>query len=903
MAKKKKNSKKARNQQKNQLQQESAEALVDRAEAALSGGKAREAVELLKIAAKKPNAPDTIPVLLFRSYLVRERQLQAKGMHVEAEAVNRLAINCVTDAGHLEKTDLVLFAASAPAQKAFDAYAAYLSDKSPSLQIERQLVNRLLQTENWDWLDRLPSDTPIRKDASSVPVAVSQMNEGRWEAALEQLRHIPRSSPFAPLRLLCIAMRAFYDEDDKGFAKASAMIPEDFLLYPMMSTLRGFLTPDGGDSDEAYRADRTNDRLQIFFDGPVDPRPAISQLLADIKRKNSQKATRQIDYLARNMYPADPRYCKKTILAIISNMVFWEKCSFRDFTTMVDALLNKDEARDMMMRLDMHGQRPLYSAAHYIDFLPRLFPDLRRRSIAKSIIILNAFKKSRPRETLAYEYHASPLQWKGGRMVHETPWHLLGIDTNQKDRPHPYLAMALEGIACDPDNREWYQQIADMPRRSRNDQKAVESALLKMAERFPDDPFPLIELAGLYADKKAYRQAQKAIEKASKLAPYDNRVIDRKAALLLMSVHINAWRGKYHLARSDLEKAEALASRSSGPFIKEKAVLLDLLEAPWNADRIIAETVSRHNSFDRLYLLVLLRMDIASSPANEKPNEDEKDRIVRSIQAQIDTDMQTIGPTMHSQQIMQLLSPVPSEYAQAIPVTSGGTLKDIFSDTHITNMLRQVDKNDIIAACDRLLATGKYDMITEELTFRLNESGYDENPVMAFYQLVIDDLPDKTGNAPIIIDLIDDASPETGHLLMETAKRLAPYASGRLFKALQLFDFDYLVPDLDPWLDDFEDDDDFEIHGHLSDAQDVLAILIGDTDAMTPAQLLAGAEKLVDYLYCRGTSNAEIREIRKMIPASFSSIENLENIDQLLAGMPEKDIKKLSREARVLFFG
>lgn len=903
MAKKKKNSKKARSQQKNQLHQESPETLVDRAETALSGGKAREAVELLKIAAKKPNAPDTIPILLFRSYLVRERQLQAKGMRVEAEAVNRLAMACVTDAGRLDQADFLLFAASAPVQKAFNAYGAYLDDKAPSLQIERQLVNRLLQTENWDLLDRLPADTPIRKDASSVPAAVSQMNEGRWEAALERLRHIPRTSPFAPLRILCIAMRAFYDEDDKGFAKASAMIPEDFLLSPIISTLRGFLTPEGGDQDEGYLTDRAYNRLHVFFDGPVDARLAMSQLLTDISRKNIQKAIRQIDVLSRDIYPAAPRYCKKTILAIISNMVFWEKCSIRDFTIMVDALLNKDEAREMMMRLDMHGQKPLYTAAHYIDFLPRLFPDRRRRSIAKSIIILNAYKISKPRATLSYEFYASPLQWKGGRMVHETPWHLLGIDLNRKDRPYPYLAMALEGIACDPDNREWYQQIADMPRRSRNDRKAVEGALLKMAERFPDDPFPLIELADLYADKKAYRLAQKAIEKATRLAPYDSRVIDRKTALLLMSVHINAWRGKYHLARSDLENAETLASRSSAPFVKEKGILLDLLESPGNGDRIIAAVASRYNSFERLYLLVLLRMDIASSPANEKPNEDEKDWIIGSIQAQLDADMQTIGPVMNSKQIMQLLSPVPREYAQAIPVASGRWIMDVFSDKHIIDMLRQVDQNDIIAACDLLMETGKYDIISAELTFRLKELEQDENPLMAFYQLVIDDLPDKTKNAPIIIDLIDDASSETGHLLVEAAKRLAPYASGRLFHALQLFDFDYLASDLDPWLDDFEDDEDFEIHGPISDNQDVFAILNGDTDDMTPAQLVAGAEKFVDYLHCRGTSNAEIREIRNMIAAYFPFIENVEKIDQLLSGMPKKDIKKLSREARVLFFG
>ena len=175
--------------------------------------------------------------MLFRAYLARGKELREKGMDVEADMVAEQAQACKPAMDQISETDLADYAGLCPLDQAIDAYTEYMNAHPPSVKVERQLVNRLIQTENWDLLDRLAPTAPIRKDASAVPEAVSKMNTGDWEAALDDLRSIPRASPYAPLRMLCRAMCAFYREDDRELQKIIPMLPDDFFLSPVMRQL------------------------------------------------------------------------------------------------------------------------------------------------------------------------------------------------------------------------------------------------------------------------------------------------------------------------------------------------------------------------------------------------------------------------------------------------------------------------------------------------------------------------------------------------------------------------------------------------------------------------------------------------------------------------------------------
>lgn len=906
MAKKKKNKKKAKQDQKAQLQQQTPEDLIAGAKNALSAGKAREAIDLAKKAVKKNDAPETARNLLFRAYLAREKQLRDKGMHEEAEVVNRQAAQWVPDAGELGESDLTLFAASAPVRKAFDFYAVWLADAPPSAAVERQLVNRLLQTEQWELIERLDPASPLRKDAGCIPEAVEMMNEGRWEDALEVLRPVSRSSPYAPLRMLARAMCAFYAENDKDFIRASSMIPEDFLLHPMVESLAGYVkygeTGMDGPVERLFERPGTRaDFLKLFFDDAVNAVPEMNRLIRGLKhdshrninqgntnRKNPGDAARRIETLSRLIYPEDPDVCKMTLIELLTGIADKELLWNRHQSGIAQTMLGRNECNGLEMRMNMRYEFPLQRAADFMSLLHHLVTDPRQYSIVRSIVLLTALKKSRQRRSANYEIgHYN-------QYFNPSPWDELGIDPESDI--HPYLEMVQEGIQADPENRQWYELVAELPARSRAEQKIVEEALWEMAEHFPEDPFPFIELAGFYAGKSAHRKAEKAIEKAAELAPYDNRVIDRKAVLLLNSVRINTRRGKHHLARADLQKATALESRPAAPFVWEKSLLLDILEAPADAKRIVLEAVSGLDPFERLYRMVLLMMDTF----HEHPDT----RIYRVVGEQIDDGMTAIGESLGASRVKQLLSPIPQAFARVIPPEDPAMPGVFFTPSQLETMLGQLDDADIIAAADRVLPTGHHDVVLRELDRRLSDREYAECPILAFYYLVLKDLSGDTTDADFIMELIDTASQDNRQLMMEAAGRLVPYAEGFLLKkALENFNFRILDPD--PWLyddDDFDDDDDDD--DPFFDDDDTVHVdpaeIFNEMFRGVPeAKLIEMIEDAVDKMGLRGLSEKEILDTKALISSTAPPGATLE---AMFSGVPRKTRKKLSREAKILFF-
>ena len=297
MAKKKKN-KKAKNRQKNiQLHNQAPETLIENAQSALASGKPRDAVECLKIALKKQDAPETIHPLLFRAYLARGKELCGKGMHVEAGMAGEQAQACRPPIDQISETDLADYVCLCPLDQAIDAYADYLHVHPPSVVIERQLVNRLIQSESWDLLGRLDPCTPIRRDESIFPAAVEKMNNGDWSAALEDLRSIPRSSPYAPLRMLCRAMAAFYRGDNHQLQKIIPMLPDDFILSPLMRQLNQYLQNPAKASGSAA--------VSLLFEGFTGGADAINGLLNNIKKKQKSRAIQSIKIVGNHL-PGKP---------------------------------------------------------------------------------------------------------------------------------------------------------------------------------------------------------------------------------------------------------------------------------------------------------------------------------------------------------------------------------------------------------------------------------------------------------------------------------------------------------------------------------------------------------------------------------------------------------------------
>jgi len=884
MAKKKKN-KKTKNRHKNiQLHNQAPETLIENARSALASGKARDAVECLKIALKKQEAPEAIYPLLFRAYLARGKELREKSMDVEADMVAEQAQACKPAMDQISETDLADYAGLCPLDQAIDAYAEYMTAHPPAVKVERQLVNRLIQSENWDLLDRLPLTAPIRKDASALPEAVSKMNTGDWEAALDDLRSIPRASPYAPLRMLCRAMCAFYREDDRELQKIIPMLPDDFLLSPVMRQLGQFL------QDPAKTS--ANTAMALFFDSPPGDGDEITELIKNIHKKQKKDAINMIKQLAQRIYPENPEACIETILEIMSSSVTVSGRSQNFYLELAATLLPRKKATALILRLDMMSGLPLDSAAKYIDLIPQLYPDPRQQATAKSLVMLRAFKLSLEKDTLAYE-----LEEDLGFYDFEaesTNWAALGISSDDPDTA--YLEIAREGIACDPENREWYELMLKLPHRHKEQKQIVENALQEMAAHFPDDPFPHLEMAGLYQQKSAYRKAEKALEEAARRAPYDNRVIEKKAIGYLISAKINLKRGKYHLVGTDLEKAESLGCRPAVPFIRAKQAALALIRS--QAEPEASPMFSDLAGLARIQGLSVLFLELSGSP-RQKIADAYDETLRQGINAEIKRELASISE-IQSAEMRRLLYPVPLAYMPAMPAHPLHTTPAVLPVEEIFRLLPGVQEADIIVVCDLLLDMGWYDTVYKELSRRLSETSAAGRPLMDFYCTVLADLSGETTDTEHLMAIVDDADAETDRKLKQAAFNLAPHARGELQLALRYYDLELLMfrnewVDEDEWDDEFDDeaiDDGDWLDDDFDEEDDAYY------EGMTPAQIIEDLEAIVDRMKFRNSSPTILRIMR---PIVFNSRPETKFVKDILESFPPDILESLSPEARVLF--
>ncbi|MFP4227048.1 MAG: tetratricopeptide repeat protein, partial [Desulfobacterales bacterium] len=515
-----------------------------------------------------------------------------------------------------------------------------------------------------------------------------------------------------------------------------------------------------------------------------------------------------------------------------------------------------------------------------------------QQATAKSLVMLRAFKLSLEKDTMSYE-----LEEDLGFYDFETDstnWAALGISSDDPDTA--YLEMAREGIACDPTNREWYELIVKLPCRSREDKKIVEDALEEMAAHFPDDPFPYLELAGLYQQKNAYRKAEKALEEAARRAPYDNRVIEKKTIGYLISAEINLKRGKYHLVGTDLEKAECLGCRQAAPFIRAKQTALELISS--QAEPVASRMFSDLAGLARIQGLSVLFLELSSRP-RQKIADVYNETLRQGINAEIKTELASISE-IQSTEMRLLLYPVPLAYMPAMPTHPLHTTPAILPEEEILRLLPCVHEADILAVCDLLLDMGWYDTAYKELARRLSETSAAGRPLMDFYCTVLADLSGENTDVEHLLDIVDYADAETDRKLKQAAFNLAPHARGELQLALRYYDLELLMF-RNEWDDAVKWDD--EDGNEAIDDGDWLDEDLDDEDdayyeGMTPARIIEDLEAIVDRMKFRDTPPAILRIMR---PVIFNSRPETRFVKDILQTFPPDELARLSPEARVLF--
>ncbi len=903
MAKKKKKKKLQKEVQK-QVQNLTQNELTEKGREFLEAGKPRDAISFLKLAAKKQGqTEDQVATLLFRAYLMREEQLREKNMTVEAEMVKKQAQEYMPKIETLSETDLLAYLSACSNQEAFDVYAGYLSGNERSAPAEQFLANRIFKSSHWEFPDRLDKTLLLRRDADPIKNALPLMNEGKWEEALDVLAPISRTSPFAAVRMFCRSMVSFYKEDDQDMLRALAMIPPDFPLIRVVKSLQA-AAEKGKPGTAAPR------QIPCLWEGPVNVEEDIRELLNALEHRQLRQTQRMICVLSEAVYPADPMTARTFILEILWNMTLQYKIEDYEFYRIVSDLLPGPRADLVMAKTKfLDFETPFTVAGRYLSLLETEFSDPETRKTAHAFILSYTVHQIQKNRINTFRDRRGIQKYRD----------ILGIGTSN-DSESVLTDMISESIRLDPYNRGSYEIAVELPRMSRTVKNKIETLLTEMAERFPDDPWPCLELASVFYEKNAFRKAETILEEAMKRAPHDNRVMEQHALSLLISAEKNIKREKFHLVERDIEKAEKLGNKKLVPFIAEKRILsqivsnrnllkfgeqkndsqLPLFVNGKDLRTLIADQLEPLSVFDRLKTLALFITDIRHrTPEHKKEISEIADKV-------FDKTLKNIA-SLSSSETVRLLMPPEKDYALLMPSRD---MAPLFLKKQ-KDMLRQVEDGDIITVFDLLFEPEWFGLIKKEIKRRVKKANKNEQILLNFYHAVIRHISGEEHGPALFEEIVSQAAGPVHEELRAASRRLSRHASGTLKRALEVFDFDILDDISD---EDFDEDfdDDFFPESKMDGLEKIIRRLkaLGtepdkaDMEGIQKdfiAEIVPGFESFVESMGLREMPDFMISAIRDIIRSDPGAGRDFDMLAELIEQAGGKE--RLSREARLLLYG
>ncbi len=870
MAKKK--SKKARKRQQQKLMNAPVSQMVQRASDFLAANNPREAINILKIALKKGGAEKQANTLLFQAYHQREAQLRDKGMHHEADVVHSLALDLEPDYSHFAESDLLKIIEKADLDNAVDHYVSYLRKNKLSANIELFLAGLLCIEQDFRSINALDDDIPLKRDAALIQESMTLMNQGEWEQAFDQLKSLPRSSPYAPIKLFCRAICCFYNHDDKGMQRALEMIPDQSALKPKAQTLARF-----------------SDRIPCLWDEKLLVKQQIRTLYESLEKRSAFKARKTITDLARMLFPRNQEQGLIKMLELLIPMVITE--SLPDY--FFDDLLEKVIPTDLQPLIKYKCQyflldNPVEDTNNYLAVLKMEFPDADQRAIAHSLILLDTVKI----------LHEGKRSVKGHNLPYNEKRALLGVT---KFKPDQFkIDMILEAIRLDPQNQDATELLADLPRNSRVAKTKVEQGLTMLVEAHPDDPRPCLELATLFYEKNAFRKAENILAEALKRAPHDQRVTARHVIALLISANKNLQRERFHLTQKDLEKAAQLTEPSTQNLVIEKQIFYRLHNpgqlslfnnTPSHTAKqirtIITDATGELPPADQLRILGLLLLDIENNPIPQKTKIQKHLKTIFKKQA-------SLLNRLTSREICRLLAPPGKEVR---PLYKSLNIADIFIKRK-KDIIRRVDDDDVIPVIDILIQNGDYQLAKKDLRRRMKQKKSKQLELFDFYLAFLEHKLDRNlRDGELFEIIIEDVDKATEEMLRGVARRLAKYADGRLKEALERFDFE-ILDDFSPFGFDFyePDDDDYDdddeiIQGFLGGGKNLP--FGGD---VRPWMVIELFEMMIDSLELRGASKRVMKIRLGVLKQDKKMMEIFNDLaEKLNEGMAEH----LSPEARM----
>ena len=907
MSKKQKKDKKDKKDRKS-LQHLSIEQLLDQARNFLENGKAREAIDILKVAEKKFGASDPLRLLLFRSYRMRERQLRSKGMIQEANVVRKNLTAVLPPVKLLSESDVIGYLSHASLEEAVRFYQSLRKDDPLCGLVERQLAYRLMASDDWHPLEHLPPDHPLRQDAGIVRTAVDSMNEGNWETALQELKPVSRRSPYAPLRLFCKAMTLFLAENDDELLQVVARMPSDFPLNPILVDIRNRLQGTTPPKTQAPAA-RPLSPSAALWENQARAEQILEEMLRILDRDQLRSLSISVANFARTIYPADPTFAILYILETLWAEKAIDSGDIHDMRPLLTAAVPGSDLDILEAKIHLEEDPRLQAAIEsYCKLLERTIPDPIRCKRLQAMVCMFGARKLQEEIELLDQYGRKALFFivpNRGFTMEEMHQHM--------------TQLILQSIELDPYHRNAYSFLLETCKTAKANKDILEKALLTMADTFPDDPYPCLELSNLYYRKNAFRKAEKILDEAVRRAPHDRRVIERRALSFVIAACKNFNRSNADLVFRDLEKAETFGSRELAPLIVAKRMLFHLLNKPDRLKDLTLEDIPEKLSLvDRLRVLGLLyqeageRTDLFKKKHVQKVQKCLKHAIEK---ADLDPDA-----------IVNLLSPFPSVYQPVLPeqpiahalLCAHKNIWQGFSNEKLIDTFLFLFHPDIIG------------FLIGELEQRLRKNDNPQSLQMRFFLLTLnymDPMPSFRILKDRYQDILREVSDTDRRELQHLARRLGAHAKGLLKQCLMNFNFEPLERPIsslfdfqhhESLFDDDDDDDDLEEEDFLDEFKDEeyeelkkIGELLNElrplfkehADQMSEKdrdELKQTCECFVDELDLNGKSHHVILSARRRLQENDNTRPILESLAHLVQ---VAEITDLSREAKILLFG
>ncbi len=747
--------------------------LLDQARETLAGGDGRKALDLIRQARDRDASLAGLPLLSFCASMLRARQLAAKDMDKEAATMRARAdrYRASVSVPALSEDEWVQYVRYLDGGDALAAYADHLAGGTSLPRVERVLADRLVVERFWAGLDVFDESHALRRDAAAVGSGLDAMDAGDWAQAASLLQGVPRRSPFAAWRLFCRAMVCFGAGDDDGLRRILDRLPEDFVLARTVADWRRLVRRDGA-GNGGPRAP------QERHDGHGRVAALAGELKRAFHKGNVRAAGTAIERLAGALYPEDPARARIDLLEIAGLANMQDLLRGGAIERLSRRLLPADRVIGVAARILLARQQVVPAAWNpvpavaLVDVLPVEFPRAQDRTLARACML----------EALARTGRAAvdPELLPPGTWADLTA--LLGRPV--EDPRMVFVELMLASLEADPDNRDGYLFLLDLLRGHNAGKRRVQRVLQDMADRFPDDSTPWLELATLHYSRNAYRQAEGALEEARRRAPHDDRLLDLQAVGFLKSADQSRRKGRFALAARDLERAEGLGRRVIESALPAKWLLLEVVSGDADTSAAVARRLEGLPPGAQLRLLALLLRDLYDNNDVRNVRPEMADAVCRLL-----ADGVSLAGGCSPDEIVRVLEPLPVE------------LDLLYDDRRVAAtftrwwpaLLERVDGDRLPAVLDILMDCGGQHEVRVEIERRLRGVRKPRrDPLLLFYLAVIRYEEGSDHDARRFRDVLKKVDAATRERLRSAAARLARHTEEPLRDALQTFDFEPL---------------------------------------------------------------------------------------------------------------